>query len=67
MNETGIILLTIPQAARALGIGRSTFYDLIAAGELPVVHIRHSSRVRWSAIEEYIDRLQARERVTPGP
>jgi excisionase family DNA binding protein len=65
MNDTGIILLTIPETARALAIGRSTVYELIAAGELPVVHIRRSSRVRWCDVEEYVDRLQASEPVTP--
>ena len=33
------LLVTIAEAAIALGVGRSTVYDLIATGELEVVHI----------------------------
>ena len=66
MNDTGIFLFTVPQAARALGIGRSTVYELIAAGELPVVHTRRSCRIEVAAIEAFIERLQGGESVTPG-
>ena len=32
MNNLGVLLLTVPEAARVLGIGRSTVYELIARG-----------------------------------
>ena len=57
-------LLTIATAARLLGIGRSTAYELIAAGELEVVHIGRSARVPLVAIDAYVERLRATAGVT---
>ena len=54
------LLLTIREAARALEIGRSTAYELIAAGELEVVHIGRSSRVPIDALSDYVRRLRAK-------
>jgi excisionase family DNA binding protein len=48
------VLVTIPQASRALGIGRTTVYALIAAGELEVVHIGRCTRVPVEAILEFV-------------
>ena len=58
------LLLPIVGAARLLGIGRSTVYELIASGELEVVHIGRSARVPVAAIEAYVERLRARVGVT---
>jgi excisionase family DNA binding protein len=57
-------LLTVAAAARLLGVGRSTAYELIAARELEVVHIGRSARVPVAAIDAYIERLRARAGVT---
>jgi excisionase family DNA binding protein len=57
-------LLTVSAAARLLGVGRSTAYELIAAGELEVVHIGRSARVPVAAIDAYIEQLRARAGVT---
>ena len=54
------LLLTVPQAAQVLAIGRSTAYELIAADELEVVHIGRSVRVPVRALEEYVGRLRER-------
>ena len=35
----------IPEAARLLGVSRSTMYQLVARGDVPVVRIGHSVRV----------------------
>ena len=64
------LLLTVPQAAQVLAIGRSTAYELIAAGELEVVHIGRSVRVPVRALEEYVGRLRERRGSTvarPSP
>ena len=53
------LLLTVPQAAQVLAIGRSTAYELIAADELEVEHIGRSVRVPVRALEEYVGRLRA--------
>ena len=49
------ILLTIPQAARKLGIGRSLTYELIAAGRLDVIHIGRAARVPLEAVYEFVE------------
>ena len=54
-----VLLLTIPQAARRLAIGRSTLYTLIGAGELEVVHIRRAVRVPVEAVDDFLARRRA--------
>ncbi len=51
-------LVTIVEAAKLLGIGRTTVYELIAEGELEVVHIHRSARIAIDAIDEYMARLR---------
>ena len=53
------ILLTIPEAARLLSIGRTMAYKLISAGELEVVHIGRAARVPVDAVREYVERRRA--------
>lgn len=53
------LLLTVRQAAAALGVGRTTVYELIGAGDLEVVHIGRSARVPVAAVEEFVDRLRS--------
>ena len=49
-----VVLLTIPQAARRLAIGRSKLYALIGTGEIEVLHIGRAVRVPVEAIEEFV-------------
>jgi excisionase family DNA binding protein len=51
------MLLTVKQAADLLGMGRSTIYELIDAGELGSVKRGASRRIPLKAIHEYIDSL----------
>jgi excisionase family DNA binding protein len=53
------ILLTIPEAARLLSIGRTLAYELIAAGELEVVHINRAARVPLDAVHAFVERRRA--------
>ena len=55
------LLLRVPEAARMLGVGRSFTYELIAAGELEVVHVGTVIRVPVEAVHEYVDRCRAAE------
>jgi excisionase family DNA binding protein len=50
------LLLGVCDAAQVLGIGRSTLYELIAAGEIEVVHIGRSARVPVVALQAFVDR-----------
>ena len=52
------LLLTIPEAAAQLGLGRSKMYQLIGEGLIPVVRIGRSVRVRSKALEDLVARLQ---------
>jgi excisionase family DNA binding protein len=54
-----VFLLSIQQAARSLGHGRSKMYELIAAGDLEVVHIGRATRVPVDAVERFVERLRA--------
>jgi excisionase family DNA binding protein len=54
------LLVSVRDAAALLGIGRTTVYELIAAGELEAVHIRRAVRVPMAAIEEYVAHLRRR-------
>ena len=46
----GRLLLRINEAADVLGIGRTTVYELVANGELPVVRIGRSVRDQASRL-----------------
>ena len=59
-------LLTIPEAARVLGIGRSTVYELIGAGGLETVHIGRSVRVPLAGLIEFVDGLRVANRGRRG-
>ena len=50
------LLLRAEDVQRALGLGRSKVYELIASGELPVVRIGRSVRVPSKALDEWIER-----------
>ena len=50
------LLLTVRQAAQTLSIGRTTVYELIAEGELGVIHIGRAVRVPVTAVTEFVDR-----------
>jgi len=47
-------LYTIPEAARALRLSRSTLYVLIARGELDTVTVGRLRRVPAAAIDAYV-------------
>lgn len=58
------VLLTIPEAAHKLRIGRTLTYELIAAGELEVVHIGRAARVPLDAVSDFVARRRAGRDVT---
>ncbi len=53
------LLLTIPEAAAVLAVGRTTIYELISDGQLAAVHIGRSCRVPADAIREFVDAKRA--------
>lgn len=52
------LLLTPEEAAKALRIGRTRLYALLADGTLPSIQIGHSRRVAMKDLEDFVRRLQ---------
>ena len=57
----GQLLATPADVMRALQIGRSTLYQLIAAGELPTSHVRGRLRFDPHEVEVYVARLRRKD------
>ena len=56
------LLLRPIEAAKAIGIGRSKIYQLLASGELPSIRVGASVRVPLDALRAWIARqLEARQ------
>lgn len=53
------VLLTIPEAAEQLSLGKSKLYELISAGEIPVVRIGRAVRISARAVSEFAAKLEA--------
>jgi excisionase family DNA binding protein len=51
------LLLTVIEAAAMLGVGRTKAYELIAGGELQVVHIGRAARVPVIAVHRHVEAL----------
>lgn len=51
------LLLTVPEAAAALGISRSKLYELIKAGAIASLRIDGSRRIPHRSLTAYIDQL----------
>ena len=56
---TNAQLLTVPEVAARLGIGRTTLYLLLAQGDLPSVRIGRRRLIREDAIEDFIRALSS--------
>jgi excisionase family DNA binding protein len=56
-TDTGRLLLRPEEAARALGVGRTTVYELIRAGELRSVKIGKLRRIPSEAVRQYVEGL----------
>jgi excisionase family DNA binding protein len=50
------LLLTVSEAARQLGIGRSLLYELLADGQVESIHVGRLRRIPADALTAYIDR-----------
>nr|WP_145812846.1 helix-turn-helix domain-containing protein [Kribbella amoyensis] len=61
---TPLLLLTVEQAAKRLGIGRTTCYALVSSGEIESVPVGRLRRIPAECISEYVNRLRAAARTT---
>ena len=53
------LLVTIPEAAALLSLGRSTIYELVQRNEIPVVHIGRAVRIRVKDLRRFAGELVA--------
>lgn len=57
MKTQAVVLHPVPEAQEKLGgIGRTTLYQLVAAGELPTIHIGRRMFIPSDAIADFIAR-----------
>jgi len=65
-QTTGIdvtpLLLTVEEAAKRLGVGRTTFYSLVMSGEVESVPLGRLRRIPAECLTEYVERLRANAR-----
>lgn len=47
-------LLTVPEAAKLLRIGRNLAYELVSRGEIPSIRLGRLIRVPRAALEEHL-------------
>lgn len=59
MNEGSKLLLTVPEAALRLGVGRSFLYELILKGQVASLKLGRARRVPVAALEDFIARRLA--------
>jgi excisionase family DNA binding protein len=56
-----VMLLTIEQAAQALGIGRTLMYELVQKNKIPSVRISRYRRVSVDALRLFIEQQTEQE------
>lgn len=61
------MLLTPEQAAKALSVGRTTIYGLLAAGVLASVQIGRCRRIPYASVRSFVEELQTKPTSPPKP
>jgi excisionase family DNA binding protein len=59
-NVSDKLAYTIPEAVAASGLGRTTIYELIKSGEVPIVKVGRRSVIRRQDLEAMLDRKVSR-------
>jgi len=49
------LLVRPEEAATLLGLGRSTVYELLRSGELPVVHVGRAARIPMRELRHWVE------------
>jgi excisionase family DNA binding protein len=58
MEQLSRMLYPVPEGAEKLGVGRTTMYELIKAGEIRTVRIRGKQLVSQAELETYVAKLR---------
>ncbi|WP_030755961.1 MULTISPECIES: helix-turn-helix domain-containing protein [unclassified Streptomyces] len=56
--QSSPVLCTVKDAVVLLRLGRSTVYELMAAGELPFIKLGRARRIKRADIDAFVARLQ---------
>ncbi len=57
-GHNDVLMLTVEEAARRLGLGRTLVYQLISSGELESVTVGRLRRVTAECLAEYVKALR---------
>lgn len=60
------LVLTVPEAAELLRIGRNTCYELVRRGEIPAVRLGRVIRIPRFALEQWISQQTRLRQSPPG-
>lgn len=60
--DDGRAMLTVPEAAKLLRIGRNLAYELVAQGEIPSLRLGRLIRVPRAALEERLRAMESADR-----
>ena len=55
------VLLTVPEAARRLGISRALLYKMIASGEIESVHVHTLRKITPEALTRFVESLREQD------
>jgi excisionase family DNA binding protein len=64
ISGSSLLLLTVEQAAKRLGIGRTTCYALVSSGEIESVPVGRLRRIPAECLSDYVNRLREMSRTT---
>lgn len=51
------LVMTVPQAAKILQIGRNSAYDLVKSGQIRSIRIGRTIRIPQAALFDYLNQL----------
>lgn len=60
-NHEHSLAISVEEAARRLGLGRTTLYALFQQGELRAIRVGHRTLVPTAELRRYVDRLMAEQ------
>lgn len=55
------LLLTVPQVAKLLNLGRTKVYELIGAKQLPVVRFGRAVRVSSASLQRWVEQQEQQD------
>jgi len=61
MGSDQKLLLTVPECADRLGLGRSFMYELVQKGEIASLKLGRARRVAVTELERYVAKLQTEQ------